>query len=154
MCFFQLSTAKKKLATQQLFGPPCFVTTLILIFDLKKCFENFSSLLCKFWLTLNFRLSASYVMSHELHHLLLLDPPCFVVVEVLVSDTLLPASSEGEAQAVLLAALLLLDIFIQKCKKNIAKSLYYSDFMHFEAKSCASLLCWALVTWKINGKFN
>ena len=58
-------------------------------------------------------------MSHELHHLLLLDPPCFVVVEVLVSDTLLPASAEGEAQAVLLAALLLLDIFIQKCKKTL-----------------------------------
>jgi hypothetical protein len=55
--------------------------------------------------------------SHELHYLLLLDPPCFLVA--LVSDTLLSASAEGEAQAVLLAALLLLDIFIQKCKKTL-----------------------------------
>ena len=117
---------------------------------------NFSSLSWKFWLTFNFRLLVSnlqcHMRSYELHYFLLLDPPCFLVA--LVSDTLLPASAEGEAQAVLLAALLLLDIFIQKCKKNIAKSPYYSDFMHFEAKSCASRLCWALVTWKTNGKFN
>ena len=81
---------------------------------------NFSSLSWKFWLTFNFRLLVSnlqcHMRSYELHYFLLLDPPCFLVA--LVSDTLLSASAEGEAQAVLLAALPLLDIFIQKCKKT------------------------------------